>query len=80
MREHGNNDKAAYGWCDLLDKEEWHEFIRDPLNDTKRAHFLDRMTYRLDKEDLSDADKTPESESMVRQIKRRSNNGRQARF
>ena len=52
MREHENNDKAAYGWCDLLDKEEWHEFIRDPLNDTKRAHFLDRMTYRLDKEDL----------------------------
>ena len=63
MREHGNNDKAAYGWCDLLDKEEWHEFIRDPLNDTKRAHFLDRMTYRLGKDDLSDEDKTPESES-----------------
>ena len=63
MRANGYNDKELYGWCDLLDTDEWHAFSRDPLNDTKRANFLDRMTYRLGKEDLSDADKTPESES-----------------
>ncbi len=63
MHEHGYNDKRVYGWCDLLDKDEWNAFIRDPLNDTKRAHFLDRMTYRLGKEDLLDITTSPDFES-----------------
>jgi hypothetical protein len=46
MKTHQNDDKELYGWCDLLDTDEWHMFIKDPLDDDKRARFLDRMTYR----------------------------------
>jgi hypothetical protein len=35
MRANGYNDKESYGWCDLLDTDEWHAFIRDPLDDNK---------------------------------------------
>ena len=46
MKTHQNDDKELYGWCDLLDTEEWHIFSKDPLDDNKRARFLDKMTYR----------------------------------
>jgi hypothetical protein len=52
MCANGYNDKDVYGWCDLLETDEWHGFSRDPLNDNKRAHFLDRMTYRLDDQEI----------------------------
>jgi hypothetical protein len=48
MKTHQNDDKELYGWCDLLDTDEWHIFTMDPLDDNKRARFLDRMTYRLE--------------------------------
>ena len=47
MRAHQNDDKEIYGWCDLLDTDEWHTFSKDPLDDNKQACFLDRMTNRL---------------------------------
>ncbi len=47
MRAHGHDDKELYGWCDLLDTDEWHAFSKGPLDDNKQAQFLDRMTYRL---------------------------------
>ena len=46
MKSHKNDDKEVYGWCDLLDTDEWHIFSKDPLDDNKRARFLDKMTYR----------------------------------
>ncbi len=63
MREHGYNYKDVYEWCDLLDTDEWHAFSRDPLNDTKRACFLDRMTYRLDDREILDT--PPDFESAL---------------
>ncbi len=47
MGIHQYDNKAQYGWCDLLDTEEWHTFSKDPLDDNKRARFFDMMTYRL---------------------------------
>jgi hypothetical protein len=46
MKTHQYDDKELYGWCDLLDTDEWHIFSKDPLDDDKRARFLDRMTCR----------------------------------
>ncbi len=46
MKTHQNDDKEVYGWCDLFDTDEWHIFSKDPLDDNKRARFLDKMTYR----------------------------------
>ncbi len=63
MRANGYNDKELYGWCDLLDTDEWHAFSRDPLDDNKQAHFLDRMTYRLGKQDILDITTSPDFES-----------------
>ena len=47
MKTHQNDDRELYGWCDLLDTDEWHMFSKDPLDDNKQACFLDRMTQRL---------------------------------
>jgi len=47
MKSHKNDDKGVYGWSDLLDTDKWHIFSKDPLDDNKRARFLDKMTYRL---------------------------------
>ncbi len=63
MRANGYNDKELYGWCDLLDTDEWHGFSRDPLDDTKRAHFFDRMTYRLDDREILNT--SPDFESAL---------------
>ncbi len=35
MRAHNNDDKEIYGWCDLLDTNEWHMFSKDPLDGSK---------------------------------------------
>ena len=45
MKTHQNDDKELYGWCDLLDTDEWHMFNKDPLDDNKQARFLDKVTY-----------------------------------
>jgi hypothetical protein len=65
MHANGYDEKESYGWCDLLDKDEWHAFSRDPLDDNKRAHFLDRMTYRLNKQDLLNITTSPDFESAL---------------
>ena len=35
MHANGHDDKELYGWCYLLDTDEWHAFSRDPLDDNK---------------------------------------------
>jgi hypothetical protein len=35
MKTHQNDDKELYGWCDLLDTDEWHIISKDPLDDNK---------------------------------------------
>ena len=48
MKPAENSDLDAYGWCDLLDTQEWYDYIDDSLNDMWRAAFLDNMTERSD--------------------------------
>jgi len=64
MKTHQNDDKELYGWCDLLDTDEWHMFSKDPLDDNKRARFLDKMTYRSSNQAILDIN-SPGFESAV---------------
>jgi len=65
MKTHQHDDKELYGWCDLLDTDEWHMFSKDPLDDDKRDRFLDRMTYRLGNQETLDIATSPGFESAV---------------
>ncbi len=65
MKTHQQNDKELYGWCDLLDTDEWHMFSKDPLDVDKRARFLDRMTYRLNHQAILLISTSPGFESAV---------------
>ncbi len=48
LNDCNNEDKKAYGQCDLLDSEEWNNYIDDPTNDVTRAASLDKMTGQTD--------------------------------
>ena len=65
MKTHQHDDKELYGWCDLLDTDEWHMFSKDPLDDDKRARFFDRMTYRLGNQATLNIASSPGFESAV---------------
>ena len=44
MDQAGDDELKAYGWCNLLNTQEWKEYIRNPLNDSSRAAFIAKMT------------------------------------
>ena len=40
MKTHQNDDKELYGWCDLLDTDEWHMLVKTPLMTINELVFL----------------------------------------
>lgn len=44
MDQAGDDEQKAYGWCSLLNTQEWEEYIKNPLNDRSRADFIAKMT------------------------------------